>query len=166
MNLLHPSHQIHHKQLSYGETVRYHPQRTVFFVRRTLKIKSCRIARLYFFTASATAFIQATKDPFSRWWLIHSQHLPWRTQFTILQVQLASLQFTIFIPPLILIYLYLRKGHRTSAYLPLAFCRVMLTAHIGIPASSSVCVHWNNRFPPINLMISSNSKSRTKSSRL
>jgi hypothetical protein len=30
MNLLHPSHQIHHKQLSYGETVRYHPQRTVF----------------------------------------------------------------------------------------------------------------------------------------
>ena len=31
MNLLYPSHQIHHKQLSYEETVRNHPLRTVFF---------------------------------------------------------------------------------------------------------------------------------------
>ena len=31
MNLLYPSHQIHHKQLSYEGAVRNHPLRTVFF---------------------------------------------------------------------------------------------------------------------------------------
>lgn len=140
MNLLHPSHQIHHKQLSYGETVRYHPQRTVFSLsaentcelNRTQVLFFC-VFRKLFHTRYQRSFGPVMIDTFTTFTMTYTtDHFTGTVSFIAICHFHSSLSE---------LYLYLRKGHRTSAYLPFAFCRVTLTAHIGTSASSTIWVH-------------------------
>lgn len=137
MNLLHPSHQIHHKQLSYGGTVRYHPQRTVFSLPayNTCVLYSTQVLffcvfRNLFHARYQRSFSPVMIDTFTTFTMTHTaDHFTTAVSFIAIRHFHSSLRT---------LYLYLRKGHRTSAYLPFSFCSVIFTAHIGTSASSTV----------------------------